>query len=441
MSPAVATGASVRHGRRAVPPRKQSAVVVALLITLTVQAGCTNYGLPLYLDHLTGERGLPLSGVSAGTTVFFICGAVAAAPMGRILMRVEPRTVMILGGIVGGVSLAFLGEIRELWQAYLCYAGMGVAFTAGGFLPASTAVLRLTPPKRRTRTLAISSVGLSAGGFVVTPVSSVLMDRLTFASATLVLGAAYLAITVAVIWLLMPVIGKPVRHPVAALEATGGESPELREVAPERDVSFARALRSSGFWLLVTAFVLFFAAQIGATTHVVRLATDRGLGAVAWLLPVVTFSALGGRLIASLALRRLSLSALIGCVFAVEAMANLAIAFASDVRWLMTGAVLLGIAIGHTPVMQPLALVEAFGVRDYAQIASIFQLLAAAGLGTGPIIVSLVHDGTSGPWGGYRAGYLVLVGCAVLALVVLGTAARSFAAVSRTAPTVSTQSR
>jgi len=380
-------------------------IVVALLVTLTVHAGCTNYGLPLYLEHLTGERGLPLAGVSAGTSVFFIAGAVAAAPMGRVLVRVEPRTVMLAGGALGGIALAFLGQAHSLGTAYVCYAGMGAAFTAGGYLPGSTAVLRLTVADRRAHVLAVSSIGLSAGGFVVTPVSSVLLDRVGLGLAMGLLGAFYGLSTVVVVAFLMP--------------RTSGAVPPVdivpEDTVPPREVSFADAARSNVLWLLVGAFVLFSAAQIGATTHIVRMATDRGIDAGTWLLPVVTLAALIGRLVASVVLPRVSLWTVVGAVFAIEALANLTLGLSHTVGWIAGGGVLLGIAIGHTPVVQPLTLVEAFGVKDYAKIASLFQLLSSLGLGSGPLLVSLVHDSGAG----YTGGYLALVACALTAVVVL----------------------
>ncbi|MEU4244540.1 MFS transporter [Actinoplanes sp. NPDC026619] len=390
----------------------RSTIVVALLITLTVHAGCTNYGLPLYLEHLTTDRGLSLSGVSAGTSVFFIAGALAAAPMGVVLTRVDPRTVMAFGGVLGGASLGLLGQAHTLWHAYACYAGMGAAFTACGYLPGSTAVLRLTPPGRRARSLAVSSIGLSAGGFVVTPISSVLLDRQPLGTAMAILGVAYAVITTTAVLTLMP----RTKH---ATPDTGVPPVDAETVPHPREVSFPDAVRSPVLWLLTGGFVLFAAAQIGATTHIVRLATGRGLDPGVWLVPLVTLAAVGGRVIAGLALSRMSLWTVVGGVFAVEVLADVTLGFASSVGWLAAGAVLLGIAIGHTPVVQPLTAVEAFGVRDYARIAALFQLVMSLGLGAGPLLVSLVHDGTAGPWGGYRAGYLVLAGCAVGAVVVL----------------------
>jgi MFS family permease len=403
-----------RLGRRALSD--QSAAVVALLIVLTVLAGCSNYSLPVYLQHLTADRGLPLSGVSAGASVFFLSGAIVGWPMGRVLMRVEPRTVMLAGGVVGGVALGFVGQASALWQLYVCYVGMGVAFNAAGALPGFTAVLRLAPPHQRARSLAIWSIGLSAGGFVLTPLAVVLIDHIGLSQATAVLGALWVTANGAAIALLMPRTRPPRRRHARLSDAIVDDGAPFDDAT---HVSSAEAMRSLTFWLLVVAFFLFLAAQIGSMTHLVRLAAERGMVRGAWLVPVVTACAVLARGIGSFALRHLSIWTLSCGVFAVEALATMTLAFAYSWAALFTGAALLGMAIGHTPLINPLLLVEAFGVREYPRIAAVHQLLAAVGLGAGPIVVSLVYGSTSGDWGGYRAGYLLLSGCSVMAVMVV----------------------
>jgi len=398
-----------------------SVAVVSLLIVLTVMAGCTNYSLPLYLEHLTQDRGLPLGGVSAGTTVFFLCGAVVAVPMGRVLEHVEPRLVMLVGGLVGGVSLASLGQVTTLPSAYVCYAGLGSAFMAAGALPASTAILRLAPEERRGPLLAVSSAGLSAGGFVITPLAVLLIDQLGLGTATVILGVLYAGSTVLVMVFLMPsakLVAVPERVPPAAPDAATAQS--LVSASARAAATQRRWL----FWLLVLAFSCFFAAQIGATTHLVRLAGDRGVAHGTWLLPALTMAALGGRAIGSFALSRLSIWTVVTGVFLVEGAANATLALATDQVAMFIGAILLGVAIGHTPIVIPLSLVEAFGVADYPRTASVFQLLTAVGLGAGPILVSVVHDSFDGAGDGYRAGYLLLMVLNVVGAVVLRSAVR-----------------
>jgi Major Facilitator Superfamily len=398
------TGAEPRH----------VAVLVSLFLLLTVSAGCTNYNLPLYLQHLTKDRGLSLSGVSFGTTVFFICGALVALPIGRLLMRVQPRLIMAVGGLVGGVALVFLGQAHQLWHAYLCYGVMGAAFSAGGALPASTAVLRISTRAQRAGMLSAATAGVSAGGFVVSPISSVLLSDVGLSTGLLILGCAYAAISVAVMALLMPKV--PIPEPAASAQVITADrtAAVASEADDEVDVSLAAAIRTSTFWLIAACLVLNYLGQIGSTNHIIRMASDRDLGNLGLILPVVTIFALAGRLIGSVALRRYSIWTVLVCVLMVEIVATAGLAFTDSTAALFVNGALVGIVIGHTPVAQTITFVDAFGARDFPRIASVMTVLGSIGLGGGPVLVSIVHNSTSGTWGLYRAGYLTLTATSVL---------------------------
>jgi hypothetical protein len=389
-------------------------VLVALFLLLTISAGCTNYNLPLYLQHLTKDRGLSLSGVSFGTTVFFICGALVALPIGRLLMRVQPRLIMAVGGLVGGVALAFLGQAHQLWHVYLCYGVMGAAFSAGGALPASTAVLRISTRTQRAAMLSAATAGVSAGGFIVSPISTVLLSDLGLGTGLLILGGAYAAVSVAVMTLLMPNV--PIPEPVAsahelAATPTAAAVPAAQD---DVDVPLHAAIRTNPFWLIAACLVLNYLGQIGSTNHIIRMASDRGLGNLGLILPVVTIFALVGRLIGSVALRRYSIWTILICVLFVEIVATAGLAFTDSAAALFVNGALIGVVIGHTPVVQTITFVDAFGPRDFPRIASVMTVLGSIGLGGGPILVSIVHNSTSGTWGLYRAGYLTLTATSLI---------------------------
>lgn len=408
-------------------------LLVSLFLLLTISAGCTNYNLPLYLQHLTKDRGLSLSGVSFGTTVFFICGAVAALPIGPLLMRVQPRLIMAVGGLVGGLALAFLGQAHQLWHAYLCYGVMGAAFSAGGALPASTAVLRISTRSQRAGMLSAATAGVSAGGFVVSPISSVLLSSVGLGTGLLILGCAYAVISVAVMALLMPKV--PIPEPGASARVIA--APRADAVAPEADdadevdVSLRAALRTSTFWLIATCLVLNYLGQIGSTNHIIRMASDRGLGNLGLILPVVTIFALTGRLIGSVALRRYSIWTVMICVLVIEIVATAGLAFTDSTAALFVNGALVGVVIGHTPVLQTITFVDAFGARDFPRIASMMTVLGAIGLGGGPVLVSIVHNSTSGTWGLYRAGYLTLTATSVIGCALAIALAIRFASAAR----------
>ena len=411
---------------------RHGALLVSLFIVLSLGAGCSLYSLPLFLQHLTKDRGLSLNGVSFAATVYFICGALVALPTGRLLLRVQPRTVMLFGAVLGAMSLALLGRAHELWEVCACYGVLGASFSGGGALPASTAVLRVSSRASRARMLAMSTAGVSSGGFLVTPIVSVLVSAEGFATGLLIMGLIYAAIAVAALAIIMPAISSSTAPPVDAAAASSREPDEsVRPANQDRELTRRAALRTSTFWVLAGCLVLYYAAQIGSSNHIIRMASDRGLANDGLLLPVITLFAVLGRLVGSIALRRYAIWTVLIGVIAIELSATVGLAFTDSTTTLFASAILLGIALGHMPVVLPITLAEAFGVSDYPRIAATFTLLTSLGTGGGPVLVSLVHNAVHGPWGAYRAGYLSLtasatVGCA-LAIVLSRRFARTTA--------------
>jgi len=73
---------------------------------------------------------------------------------------------VIGGGVIGGVSLAALGQVEQQWQLFVVYAVFGVAFAAAGLVPATTVVTRWFH-ERRSVALSVASTGLSVGGILI----------------------------------------------------------------------------------------------------------------------------------------------------------------------------------------------------------------------------------------------------------------------------------
>jgi hypothetical protein len=216
----------------------------------------------------------------------------------------------------------------------------------------------------------------------------------------------------------MPPSPPPVRPgsvlPVAYDAHPESATPEVDLRAPV-DVPYAAAVRSRLMWLMVGSNALFFAAQIGSITHVVRLCTERGLHVSGLIVAVITGSAVAARFIGSAALARVPLWTWTLVVFVTQAMALLVLAVAESDAAVLLGALLLGLAVGNAPVLTPLLVVETFGMLDYPRIFSLQQIVTSLGQGIGPVMISVIHDLGDG----YRSGYLSAAGVSSLAIALV----------------------
>ena len=137
-------------------------MVTGCFIVLMTASGLGFYGLAVYLNAFSNEKGWALATISLATTLFFVVGGVIGVVVARIIAVYDVRYVILAGGVIGGVSLALLGRVEEQWQLFVDYAFFGVGFAAAGLVPATTVVTRWFHV-RRSVALSVASTGLSVG--------------------------------------------------------------------------------------------------------------------------------------------------------------------------------------------------------------------------------------------------------------------------------------
>ncbi len=385
-------------------------VVTGCFIVLMTSSGLGFYGLAVYLNALSNERGWEVSAISLATTWFFFVGGFVGLWAARLIARHDVRIVVAAGGVIGGVALAALGQVTEQWQLFVVYGVFAVGFALAGLVPMTTVVTRWFHV-RRSVALSIASTGLSAGGIVITPAAKWLLDRQGLESGTPWLGLVYVLGTVPVVfWLVTP-------DP-----APTGWLPDGERVDPNRappvitGTRYREAVRSRFFILITIGYVLALGSQVGGIQQLVKLVEERTTADTAALATLVLAATsvvarlIGGRVVASTPMVPFT-----AALAALQMVALVSLGFADSSPFIFGSIVLFGATIGNILMLQPLLIAERFGVRDYPKIFSRAQLFALVGTAGGPLLLGWLHD-TSG---GYRASYIAAGGCSVVGAAVI----------------------
>ena len=156
-------------------------VVAGGFLVLTTSAGLGFYGLAVYLNALSKERGWDIASLSFGTTVFVVAG-VTGLWVARFIARRDARLAVLGGGIIGAGSLLALGQITAVWQLYVVYCLYGVEFAAAGLVTVTTVVTRLVPSSSSDNNFS-GVTGLSVGGVLITPAAKWFVDEQTLQGA------------------------------------------------------------------------------------------------------------------------------------------------------------------------------------------------------------------------------------------------------------------
>jgi MFS family permease len=345
--------------------------------------------------------------------LFFVTAGLTGVAVARLLRTVDPRPIVVAGGLVAGGALFSLGRVTQLWQVYLVYLLFGIGYGCNGLVISTTLVSRWFE-RQRAVALSIASTGLSLGGVLLTPIARRWLAELALPTATSRIAVVYVVGTIpAALLFLRPwparfglgVDGKP-----ATLLAAG-------ETAPiAAGITFENALARREFWALTVAFVLALSAQVGAIAQLFKLSQER-IGSDSQAGRAVSLLALcsvSGRLIGSVVLPKIGNRRFTLVCLAFQASGIFLLAFAKGSMAIYGSVALFGFMLGNVLLLHPLLLAAAFGVRDYPRIYGRSQLFTMVGVAAGPFIYGWLHDFG----GGYRSAYLAGAAISFLGAVV-----------------------
>lgn len=387
-------------------------VVAGCFVVLTVTSGLGFYGLAVYLNAFSKERGWPLSTISLATTLFFVVGGVVGLWIARLIARFDVRAVIVGGALLGGVSLGALGRVEEQWQLFVGYGIFAVGWSAAGLIPATTVVTRWFHV-RRSVALAVASTGLSVGGIVITPFAKRLLDEQGLAAGTPWLGLAFVVgILPAALFLVRP-------DPQAdGWEPDGQRIVVGRPTAPPGGVPFDEAVRTRFYYAVTFGYVLALGSQVGGIQQLVKLVEERTDPETAqFAITVLAATSVVARLVGGRVVQYVPMMRFTVALGVVQFAALLSLGFATSTAMIFISIVLFGTTIGNILMLQPLLVAERFGVRDYPRIFSRSQFITMFGTAGGPLLIGWLYDVA----GSYRIPYAAAAACSLAGAAVLAS--------------------
>jgi MFS family permease len=391
-------------------------IVATVFFMQTVSCGLIFYNLSIFLKAFVSQNGFAVSAVSAATASFFFAGGVAGLGVGWLMDRYDPRIIITFGAFCAAAALASAGHVHELWQLYAFYILFGIGNAAVAVIPGTTIVARWFN-RQRSRAIAYASTGLSLGGIIFTPISVTLIQKIGLGEASYWLALVLVLGTVPICWLFL----KP--DPASMGLAPDGDAPALdadgRMLAPD-GISFHDAIRSRFFVLFTTAYVFSMMAQVGSLAHQFRLVSTRTGDdhIAAWAVSVMAAASITGRLVGGSVLSRVSSKRYLQGVFVLQALSFTLFAFAEGVTALMIVSAMFGATVGNMQMMQPLIMAEAFGLKAYARILSLAQMITTCANAAGPALIGFIYESA----GGYKPAYLLIAGSSVIGIMALTAA-------------------
>jgi MFS family permease len=253
---------------RSADVRKPWAIVVALGITQIIAWGSIYYAFSLVIGALANAVGADQPTVVGAFSVALLGAGAASAPIGSLIDRHGGRWVMTAGSAGAGLLLIALGQVHEVWQLYLVWAGLGVAMAATLYDPAFAVLAQVFRERQRKAITALTLFG----GFASTvfwPLTQALIEAYGWQQALLVLGLLNLLVSAPLHAWLLPPGGRASR--AAPDEGT------IAAAVPANRSALRTVLRDPTFYGLCGAFTANALVFSAMTVHLISLLQGKGL--------------------------------------------------------------------------------------------------------------------------------------------------------------------
>ena len=366
-------------------------VVFACFIIAVFLFGFALYGHGVYLAELQRLHGWPPALISGASTLSFLISNFLAAFTNEFMARLGAKRLVLIGILALAASLIVVALGISPWQLYAAFVLMALAWIGMGTVVTAT-VVSLWFVHRRGLAISIAFTGASFGGVIVTPMLVLLVERIGFQAAMLIMTAIMVVILVpvALAWIGPPSIVDPAKPQT-------GNSPRPQMPA-ENGLSRAKLIRHFAFWTISIPFALALLAQIGVIVHQVALLepkigrTDAGLA-----VSLMTFMAIVGRLGLGMVIDRLDPRLVTAVSLVSQAAALLTILQTDAVSIVLAACAVFGLSVGNLITLPPLIIHREFSPASFAVVMGLSSAISGTVGALGPAIVGLVR-GWSGDY-------------------------------------------
>jgi len=376
--------------------------------------GCVAIGavfsLAVFLLPISDETGWSLTGVSIGMTIVFLTMGIASFGWGALTDRFGPRIVVMIGGLLLGLSLWLASRAASLLEFQLIYGVVGAS--AGAVFIPTIATVTGWFEKHRSLAVSLVSTGMGMAPMTVSPLATWLTINYDWRTAQFVV--AILA------WVVLVPTALVVRRPP--------ETPDDREriaAAPgvitstaDPNMTAGEALQSPQFWVLSLTFFFCCATHSGPIFHTVSYAIVCGLPVMAavTIYSVEGLAGLVGRILFGLASDRFGARRVLVIGLFAQALGAGGYFFVRQLSEFYAVAAVFGLIYGGVMPLYAVIAREYFPMRIMGTVLGASTIFSCSGMALGPAIGGWIYETTDSYGWLYIASFGLGLGVMLIAL-------------------------
>ena len=351
---------------------KKVNVVVGSFVTQFIIVGMLfTYGV--LMTELEKEFGWSRTILSTIGAAGWLAWGILAIPGGYLNDRLGPRIVLGVNGFIFGIGFILFSISNEIWHLLLIFLFfIGVGLSTHDISTLST-IAKWFDSKRGLMT-SIAKIGTAMGQIVMPPLIAILILSFGWRTATFYLGIA-------------ASVGLVLAASIVTVPDTSG-----RKAASEKPI--VEISDKNVFKLLAFCQFCVFFAMFTTMTHIAAHGLNVGLSLEnsAWLLSIIGFSSIFGRLsIGILADRLGGKTTYIVCLLPMT-IALLTIPFTENILFIYILLFLYGFSHGGHFTIAPFIIAENFGLKNLGAVFGKITFFGAIGSVSGPIVAGAIFD-------------------------------------------------
>ncbi|MEL1136010.1 OFA family MFS transporter [Desulfitobacterium sp. THU1] len=369
------------------------------------------YSWSVFLKPLSSIFNWSATDTALSFTLLMSTAAATAIFAGKAQDYLQPKSVILIGGILFGAGLTAIGFIQSLAQMYTCVIIAGIGL--GAVYPGGTMsnMIKFFPDKSGSISGFVSA-GYGIGPVVWAPISVALLDRFGIISTMKILGIAFMVIIV--------LLSRLVTKCPEGYRPEGWVPKSNISQKNTSDKNWRKMLLDPLFWPLAIIFTLGEITGMMIIGHASPIAQDMlriTPAAAAAIVIILSLANTLGKVIWGAISDRIGRYPVISFLLLLGGAAMFALTVVNSYSTFVMCFIIIGLCYGgFLSVMAPLT-ADLFGPKNLPVNYGIMFLTVAIAAYVGPLLASVVKEANNG---NYSDAFIIAALLNLLGLIIYG---------------------